>query len=230
MINLPAINPNSVQTMSSREIAELTGSRHDSVKKSAQRLSADHILTSPLADTPYPHPQNGQTYYEYNFNKTDSLILVARLSPAFTAHVVKRWQELEEKTSAPAWVASLSPEARIAIEDISRQKDEAIALIEEQKPKVEFANRISESQGNKTFRQVCKLLKVKENQFRQFLTDQKIMYPLAGGWMAYQNHIDAGRFYVSGGVADNEHAYTTCKFTPKGIEYIGGKWITREVV
>jgi len=41
---------------------------------------------------------------------------------------------------------------------------------------------------------------------------------LKDGWAAYQNHADAGRFIVKTGVAPNtEKAYTTTKFTPKGI-------------
>ena len=35
--------------------------------------------------------------------------------------------------------------------------------------------------------------------------------------MPYQNHIDARRFVVTAGVAENEHAFNTAKFTPKGI-------------
>jgi len=51
--------------------------------------------TATLAD--YVNQQNNQTYYEYRLDKRDSLVLVARLSPAFTAAVVDRWQELESK-------------------------------------------------------------------------------------------------------------------------------------
>jgi anti-repressor protein len=85
-------------TMSSREIAELVGSKHGDVKRSAERLSVARILTSPLAQFDFEH--NGNVYHEYRFNKRDSLVLVARLSPEFTAAVVDRWQELESKNVA----------------------------------------------------------------------------------------------------------------------------------
>ena len=106
-------------TMSSREIAELTGSRHDSVKRSAERLSADQILTSPLVGFDFEH--KGNVYQEYRFNKRDSLVLVARLSPEFTAAVVDRWQYLEEQAVLPAWARNLSKAARIALEDLNAQ-------------------------------------------------------------------------------------------------------------
>lgn len=91
-------------------------------------------------------------------------------------------------------------------------------------PKVEFVERYVEASGDKGFREVCKLLKVKEPEFRQFLSDRRIMYRLGGQWMPYQNHIDAGRFTVKTGVANNDHAYNTAKFTPKGIEWVAGEW------
>jgi phage regulator Rha-like protein len=90
-----------VVTMSSREIARLVQSKHGDVKRSAERLASAGILTAPLAHT-LQHPQNGQTYEEYWFNKRDSLVIVARLSPEFTAAVVDRWQELENSQAVSA--------------------------------------------------------------------------------------------------------------------------------
>lgn len=112
---------NSGPTMSSREIAELTGSRHDNVKRSAERLTTDQLLTSPLEGSNYEH--RGNIYKEYHFNKRDSLVLVARLSPEFTAAVVDRWQYLEEQAALPSWARNLTKEARIALEDLSFQVD-----------------------------------------------------------------------------------------------------------
>lgn len=43
----------------------------------------------------YTHEQNGVQYKEYRLNKRDTLVVVAQLSPEFTARLVDRWQELE---------------------------------------------------------------------------------------------------------------------------------------
>lgn len=48
------------KTMSSREIAELTGSTHDNVLKTIRSLIDRGVVSG--NDTPYVHPQNGQTY------------------------------------------------------------------------------------------------------------------------------------------------------------------------
>ncbi|PTL88838.1 phage regulatory protein/antirepressor Ant [Halomonas litopenaei] len=212
-------------TMSSREIAELTGSRHDAVRKSAERLAADQILTSPLATFDYEH--RGNTYQEYRFNKRDSLVLVARLSPEFTAAVVDRWQQLEQQEAKPALPDFTNPvEAARAWADEVESKLRAEAALEHAKPAVEFVERyVSADSGNKGFRQVAKLLQANEREFRAFLQDSRVMYRLGGEWMPYQQHIDADRFVVKTGVTeDGGHSYSQAKFTPKGVNWIAGLW------
>ena len=80
-----------VLTMSSRDIAELTGKRHDNVMTVIRDLIEAQILTSEIQELDYIH--RGNTYKHFLLNKRDSLILVARLSPEFTAQIVDRWQE-----------------------------------------------------------------------------------------------------------------------------------------
>lgn len=102
------------------------------------------------------------------------------------------------------------------------------AQLEAAAPAVEFVGRYVQSTGLMTFRQVAKLLQVKEPEFRQFLHAAKIMYPLNGEWTAHAQHIEAGRFEVRAGTAQNSgHAYSTSKFTAKGVEWVAGelaKW------
>lgn len=81
-------------TMSSREIAELVESRHDVVKLSIERLAKSGVISQPpLVDG--PKSANGVVERHYLVGKRDSYIVVAQLSPEFTARLVDRWQELE---------------------------------------------------------------------------------------------------------------------------------------
>ncbi|MGL5489200.1 MAG: phage antirepressor KilAC domain-containing protein, partial [Shewanella sp.] len=93
-------------------------------------------------------------------------------------------------------------------------------------PKVEFVDKYVAATGNLGFRQVAKLLKVKEPELRDFLIDNRIMYRLAGVLTPYAEHIAAGRFEVKAGVADHgdsSHAYSQAKITPKGVEWLAGE-------
>ena len=96
-----AIGENVALTMSSREMSELTGKRHDSVKRTIEALA---FKTDKNGD-PAPVigvPQIveyldtlGRPANEYHVSKRDSFVVVAQLCPEFTARIVDRWQELE---------------------------------------------------------------------------------------------------------------------------------------
>lgn len=210
-------------TMSSREIAELVGSRHDAVRKSAERLAADQILTSPLATSDFEH--RGNVYQEYRFNKRDSLVLVARLSPEFTARIVDRWQELESQAAGLSFAipTTLSGALRLAAEQAETIEAQQLQL-EQQKPAVEFVDSYVQADGLMGFRQVAKLLGANERKFRQMLLDESVMYYLGGVLTPMAPHINAGRFEVKTGEADNGHAFTAAKFTTKGVEYVSRLW------
>ena len=89
-------------------------------------------------------------------------------------------------------------------------------------PKAEFVDNYVEASGLMGFREVAKLLGIKETDFRLFLLENGIMYRLAGKMTPYSHHLDAGRFSVKTGEAGNGHAFTQVKFTPKGVQWIAG--------
>ena len=124
---------------------------------------------------------------------------------------------------APAVPKNFSEALRLAAdqqEQIEQQAQQlAIAA-----PKVEFVDKYVEATGLKGFRQVAKLLGAKENALGEFLESQKIMYRLSGERVPYANHIDAGRFSVKTGQADNGHAFNSAKFTPKGVQWLAELW------
>lgn len=222
------VNFNNQLTMSSREIADLVNSSHDNVLKTIRRLMDGGVIPK-TTPSEYVHPQNKQTYEEYFLDKRSSLIVVARLSPEFTAAVVDRWQELEAQVSTTqVRLPKTFAEALRMAADQAEQIEQQQFLIEQQKPAVEFVGKfVTADSGNMTFRAVAKILKINEREFRQFLSDNKIMYKLGGDWVPHQNHIEAGRFDVKAGLAEYDeksHAFKQSKFTPRGVEWVAGEY------
>lgn len=211
-------------TMSSSEIADLVESHHDDVKRSMERLAARGVITlPPLAEV--SNPRSGpRTISVYLVGKRDSYVVVAQMSPEFTARLVDRWQELEAQTALAIPNFADPVAAARAWADAKEVEQAAVAALALAAPKVEFVDRYVLADGAKGFREVAKLLKVNEAEFSQFLQDNKVMYRLAGRMTPYQCHIDAGRFVVRAGVSThNAHAFTTVKFTPKGIQWTAGE-------
>lgn len=152
---------------------------------------------------------------------TGEVLPAIRKTGGYSAQPVKPAVQLPDFTD-PA-------EAAIAWAAEYRGKREAEAALALAAPKVEFVDRyVTADTGAKGFRQVCKLLKANEARFREFLAEEKIMYRLSSELVAYQNHIDAGRFECKTGQA-NGHAFSRCLFTPKGVEWVAGEWAKRQV-
>ncbi|EGT9724679.1 DNA-binding protein [Salmonella enterica] len=98
-------------SMTSIEIAELVGKRHDNVKRTIETLILRHVITSPQIEEK-PTAGRPTTYYlfEGERGKRDSIIIVAQLCPEFTARLVDRWRELEEERMRPKSQAELIAE------------------------------------------------------------------------------------------------------------------------
>ena len=203
------------KTMSSRVIADLTEKRHDHVKRDVESMLGQLSLDIPKFGGIYFDAQNRQQT-EYLLDEELTMTLVTGYNIVLRNRVIKRWKELESRELTKMEILQMALESE-------QQKLALQQQLEIQAPKVAFVDKYVAGNGNKTFRQVAKLLQVKENTFRSFLVENKIMYLLNGEWTAYQNHVDAKRFHVKTGVSDSGHAFNHALFTPKGIEWIAGE-------
>ncbi|WP_109937980.1 phage antirepressor KilAC domain-containing protein [Proteus mirabilis] len=208
-------------TMSSREISELTGKRHDNVMRDIRNMLSD--IGVPLKTEETEEINNlGMSVKQkyYLLNKEECLCLISGYSIKLRMAIIKRWQELESQKSI---IPQTLPEALRLAADLAEQKQIAEQKLAIAAPKAEFVDRCVQATGLLGFRETSKLLKVKENFFREFLLSKRIMYKLAGKLTPYSEHLDAGRFDVKTGENQiNGHAYTQVKFTPKGIQWIAG--------
>lgn len=154
-------------------------------------------------------------YYDLDF---DQMMLVGmRESKAVRRAVLAKLKVMH----GPQIPQSL-PEALRLAADLAEQKAQLESQLAIAAPKAEFVDSYVEASGSMGFREAAKLLKVKETDFRLFLLDHSIMYKLAGKLTPYAQHLEANRFTVKTGEADNGHAFTQVKFTPKGIQWIAG--------
>jgi len=166
----------------------------------------------------------GNEVRSYDLTMKQMMLVGMRESKAVRRAVMAKLESMSEP-KAPSvpqtYAAALLEAGRLAMELEQSQAQLAIAA-----PKAEFVDRYVQSTGNLGFRQVAKLLKIKENELREFLIEKHVMYRLAGSLTPYAEHIDAGRFEVKAGMADHgdtSHAYQQAKFTPKGVEWLAGE-------
>ncbi len=211
-------------TMTSREMADLTEKRHDNVRRTIEALFADGLISKPQIEDGNKSA-NGVVERVYHVGKRDSYVIVAQLSPAFTARLVDRWQELEVAAApvfqVPSTMAAALRLAADQAEEIAAQREQ----LQLAAPAVAFVEKFVDSTGLKGFRQVCKLLNANEAEFRTFLEDKKIMYRLGGEWTPHAQHLDTGRFSVKAGTSEvSGHAFNSARFTAKGVNWVAGEW------
>lgn len=88
-------------TMSSLEIAEnvLKGTRHDNVKRTIERLASSGVIVRPPLEVVQKLDSVGRSRQVevYMLDERSSYIVVAQISPEFTAQLVDEWKRLKEE-------------------------------------------------------------------------------------------------------------------------------------
>lgn len=218
-------------TMTSREIAELVESRHDSVKRTIERLANQGVIVQPpLVDEPgtdsMGRPRATQAYcFSGEQGKRDSIIVVAQLSPEFTARLVDRWKALEEGTATPVFQipTNLADALQLAA-DQARENQELQQRINADRPKVIALDRFSAADGSMNQTNTAKHLGVRPKDLTAFLSASRWIYRRAGGrsaWTGYQDKIQQGLLehkpYISVGEDGTETMRQQVLITAKGI-------------
>lgn len=161
---------------------------------------------------------NNQTrtaYYDLDF---DQMMLVGMRE----SKAVRRSVLAKLKVMHGSQIPQTLPDALRLAADLAEQKAELESKLAIAAPKAEFVEHYVEASGLMGFREVAKLLGIKETDFRLFLLENGIMYRLAGKMTPYSQHLDVGRFSVKTGEASNGRAFTQVKFTPKGVQWVAG--------
>lgn len=212
-------------TMSSREIAELTQSRHDNVKRSMERMSSNGIISF----TPMEEPTigGGKPTTVYHVNKRNSYIVVAQLSPEFTAALVDRWQELENAN--PFRIPQSLPEALQLAADLAKQNEQVSRQLAIAAPKAEFADQIALAKRGVLLGQFAKSIGLGPVTLFRIMRELKILIPQGQNYnIPYQEFIDRGYFTIKQGTFETGEE-TRISHTPL-ITGKGEIWLQKKLL
>lgn len=208
----PALNATQA-TMSSREIAALTGKEHKEVLRDIRNILNQAEISSEQFCAVYKDQQDIDRPC-FNLPRRECDLVIAGYSVKYRLAIIDRWQELEARNALPSY-----PEALRQLADSIELSTKQQAIIEQQKPAVEFVERYVEARSSKCLSDVAKLLKHKPQAFFKLLSDNDVIFKRGGSWIPFQQHIDAGRFSVTTGEA-NGHAFQQTRVEPDGIVWL----------
>ena len=181
-------NKNGVMVVSSREVANNFGKRHDKLVSEIERMYSSLIGESKMVDTPYfienyyIHPQNNQKYKEYLLTRDGFSLLVMGFNGEkalqFKIKYIEAFNKME--TTIKKVLPSNYKEALQLLIESEEEKEKLQLTIEEQKPKVLFANAVETSSTSILIGDLAKLIKQKgydigQNRLFQWLRDNNYL-------------------------------------------------------
>ncbi|NWA24028.1 Rha family transcriptional regulator [Pseudomonas gingeri] len=124
--------------MSSQEIADLVGKRHDNVKRTIESLAAGRVIELPqIEEIPTATKPASVYVFSGEKGKRDSIVVVAQLCPEFTANLVDRWQKLEQQVRKQPQVPVLPQDYIGALEHLLESKRSEKLAIEQRDHAIE---------------------------------------------------------------------------------------------
>ena len=150
------------QTMSSREIAELTGKRHDNVLRDCDALNDSYAKLGflKIEEGYYTHKSTGkQKHREYQLTKMQTFDLLTGYSAELRIKVNRRWEELEREaqTAVPSLPQNYK-EALVALVAEVEKTEALQAQIAQEAPKVAFADAMLASNTSCLIGELAKIL------------------------------------------------------------------------
>lgn len=191
---------NAKESMTSLEIAEVTGKRHSDVMRDIRTLLEQGVDERNFALVEYIDSK-GEKRPMYQLTKKGSMILASGYNAVLREAIINRWEELELKEQQRLKDEQLKKfhipqtlsEALYLAASQAKQIEEQTKQLEEQKPKVEFFDQVTDSKDAVDMAQCAKVLNmgIGRNRLFEFLRSRNI---LDRHNIPYQSYIDSGYF------------------------------------
>lgn len=227
------------QTMSSREIAELTDKRHSDVLEAIRKmeLAWEKVTERKFSLSEYTDP-TGRKLPMYELTKKESLYVATKFNDEARARLILRWEELENSKQFQV-PSSLSEALRLAA-DQQDQIEQQNKQLEEQKPKVLFADSVTQAYNSILVRELAVILaqngvEIGEKRLYEYLRNNGFLVKREGKDKntPTQKAVEMGLFTVTERTFNNSQGSFIAKttyVTGKGQQYFVNKFLSNKQV
>ena len=218
---LPIMPTNPAATMSSLQIAEITGKEHRNVTRDI-RKTLEQAEIDPLKFEHTTYDLFGRPQKCYNLPRFECDLVVSGYSVKYRAAIIRRWHELEAKQATP----NLADPA--ALRGLLLGYTEKVIALETTvsvlTPKAEALDRIADSDGLMNITNTAKVLQVQPKALFAYLDCNSWTYRRPGGdeRVPYQTRIEQGLMTMKAHRITNqktgeEMLKERALITPKGL-------------
>ena len=203
----------SQQTMSSLEIAKLTGKPHNDVLKAIRVMEPAWVKVNGgnFSRVEYKDAK-GEMRPAFELTKTECLYVATKFNDEARAKLVIRWEELEKKAranmlqlpdftnpaeAARAWAQEYEQKTTLMIENKRLEEENIQLAVENQELKNDknYLDLIMRSKALLTVSQIAQDYGMSGKALNKKLADMGIQYSINGQWILYAKYKDFG--YVS---------------------------------
>jgi anti-repressor protein len=229
------------QTMSSREIAELTGKDHRNVLRDCDNLNQNYESLSLLKiEQGHYIAENGQKYRCYELTKMQTIDLMTGYNIELRIKINRRWEELESNQKAidfsnPNTVLQLAQNWA----DEQAKRIEAETKLKEQAPQVAFAMAMIGSTSTCLIGQLAKIItqngyEIGEKRLFAYLRDKGYLGKSGENYnIPSQRYIEQGLFEIKKGSRTGNGGILittqTPKVTGKGQQYFINHFLNNQI-
>jgi Rha family phage regulatory protein len=230
-MNLPAlIQTSEAATMSSLEIAEITGKNHKDVMRDIREVLSQAEIDERRFALTYKDASNREQPC-YNLPRRECDLVVSGYSVKYRLAIIDRWHELEGKQT-PA-IPTHSEALRLAADAID--KANALALeVADMKPKAEFHDAVTASDDVTQLGVACQVLDLPFGRNTLFQRLRNMGVLISAGErhnLPKQRFIEQGLFTVKeSSYLDDEkqvHVRFTTYVTQKGMAWLGKQFASQ---
>jgi phage antirepressor YoqD-like protein len=218
------------QLMSSKEIADLTGKRHDNVKRDIVVMLKDLKADALKFEDIYLDGRNREQV-QYLLDREHTDCLLTGYSAELRMKVIRRWRELEARVIGHVQLPADFAEAlRLAADQVEHNR-KLQGVIDQQAPKVAAIRRLAAAGGAICISDAAKHLQLSPTQLFSWLQQNKWIFHRGGStrWTAFQPRITSGLMVhkVTELKPDKETGIERAAFqpliTPKGLALLAEK-------
>ncbi len=210
-------------TMSSREIAQLCGKRHDNICRDIEKLNQTYVQLGLLKveEGYYTHPNTGpQQFREFNLTKEQCIDLVTGYNTELRIKINRRWAELENREFSKLEILQMAIESE-------QQKIELQNQLHLAAPKVDFYDALVERESLMNATQLGQKFKKTAYCLNRILESFDVYNRgVKRGRVFQQWFIDQGL----GELKETANGFSQPLFTTKGEQWVFNKFASEGII